>query len=109
MQLTLTPELPLSLDADGVVRVGQTRVTLDTVIAVFKDGATPEEITECFPVITLAQVDDVIAYYEQHQEEVEAYLSQREQEAEQIYANFTKEFPQSDLKEKLLAHQAKKS
>ncbi|MDS3860007.1 DUF433 domain-containing protein [Thermosynechococcaceae cyanobacterium BACA0444] len=110
MQLTITPELlPLSFDADDVVRVGKTRVTLDTVITVFKGGARPEEIIECYPVLTLAQVYAVIAYYLNNETEVEAYLCQRQQEAGQIYANFTKKFPQSDLKEKLLAHQAKKS
>ena len=35
--------IPLQTDADGVVRVGGTRVTLDTVVAAFADGATAEE------------------------------------------------------------------
>jgi uncharacterized protein (DUF1697 family) len=35
---------PLQTNADGVVRVGKTPVTLDTVIAVFKQGTTAEEI-----------------------------------------------------------------
>lgn len=34
--------IPLETDADGVVRVGETRVTLDTVVAAFKEGATAE-------------------------------------------------------------------
>jgi uncharacterized protein (DUF1697 family) len=35
---------PLETNADGVVLVGKTPVTLDTVIAVFKQGTTAEEI-----------------------------------------------------------------
>jgi hypothetical protein len=31
--------VPLKTDLDSVVRVGGTRVTLDTVIAAFKEGA----------------------------------------------------------------------
>jgi len=37
------------MDSHGVLRVGGTRVTLDTVIAVFKEGATPEEIVYRYP------------------------------------------------------------
>ena len=41
MSVEILPELvPLQLNSDGVIKVGQTRVTLDTVIAVFKQGLT---------------------------------------------------------------------
>lgn len=47
--LTPTDVLPLETDADGVVRVGDTRVTLDTIIMAFTDGATAEEIAQQYP------------------------------------------------------------
>ncbi len=34
----------LSRDADDVIRVGGTRVTLDTVVGAYRDGASAEEI-----------------------------------------------------------------
>ena len=37
---------PLVIDADGVVRVGGTRVRLDTIIHAFNEGATAEEILQ---------------------------------------------------------------
>ena len=40
---------PLKITADNVVRIGNTRVTLDTVVAVFKQGATAEEIAYRYP------------------------------------------------------------
>jgi hypothetical protein len=40
---------PLETNADGVVRVGKTPVTLDTIIAVFKQGTTAEEIVYRYP------------------------------------------------------------
>ncbi|MEH1917918.1 DUF433 domain-containing protein [Nostoc sp.] len=40
---------PLKSNKDGVVLVGKTRVTLDTVVAVFKQGATAEEIVYRYP------------------------------------------------------------
>jgi hypothetical protein len=38
--------VPLEMDAEGVMRIDRTRVTLDTVIAAFVDGATAEEIVQ---------------------------------------------------------------
>ncbi len=41
MKLAIAAESgPLEVNADAVVQVGKTRVTLDTVIAVFKQGVT---------------------------------------------------------------------
>ena len=43
MSLSIAVEpLPLSKDADGVVRVGGTRVTLDTLVEAFHEGLTAE-------------------------------------------------------------------
>ncbi len=53
MSLAIIPlvndPLPLKVDSDEVIRVGNTRVTLDTIVAVFNNGATPEEIIFQFP------------------------------------------------------------
>jgi uncharacterized protein (DUF433 family) len=43
-----------SLTVDGVVRVGGTHMTLDTVVAVFEEGATAEEIVKQYPSLRLA-------------------------------------------------------
>ncbi len=44
MTLSITAEpIPLEMNADGVVRVGETQEILNTVVAVFNQGATPEE------------------------------------------------------------------
>ncbi|NWF62128.1 MAG: DUF433 domain-containing protein [Fischerella sp.] len=85
MTLTITTEpLPLQLNPDGVVRVGGTRVTLDTVVAAFNQGATAEEIVFQYPSLQLADVYAVIAYYLRHQQEVEEYLQQRQKRANEI-------------------------
>jgi N-acetylglucosamine-6-phosphate deacetylase len=47
MVLAPTTEIiPLTADAYEVLRIGHTRVTLDTVLAAFADGATAEEIVQ---------------------------------------------------------------
>jgi uncharacterized protein (DUF433 family) len=85
MSLAISAEpVPLAVNLDGVVRVGGTRVTLDTVITVFKQGATAEEIVYRYPSLRLGDVYASIAFYLNHQEDVEAYLKQRQQQAEEI-------------------------
>ncbi|MGB3402663.1 MAG: DUF433 domain-containing protein [Microcoleaceae cyanobacterium] len=69
--------MPLQTTADGVVRVGKTRVTLDTVVAVFKQGATAEEIVYRYPSLKLADVYATIAFYLNHESDVEAYLPKK--------------------------------
>lgn len=53
--LTRTPE--------GSIRVVGTRITIESIILGFQDGATPEEICQDFPALALAQVYDVLAFY----------------------------------------------
>jgi hypothetical protein len=45
---------PIAKDDDGVLRVAGTRVTLDSIVAAFDLGATPEEIVQRYPSIQLA-------------------------------------------------------
>lgn len=85
MSLTFATEaVPLETDVHGVVRVSNTRVTLDTVAAAFNEGATAEEIVQQYPSLSLADVYQVISYYLRRTAEVEAYLRQRRAEAEAV-------------------------
>ena len=77
--------IPLHSDAQGVMRVGASRVTLDTVIHAFEQGHTPEEITSRYPALKLADVYSVIAYYLNHRNEVGEYLAQQESATETLW------------------------
>src|SRR5829696_2418644 len=72
---------PLETDRDGVVRVGQTRVTLDTVVAAYAEGATAEEIVQQYPTLMHGDTYAVIAYYLRRQIEVDDYLRERAMQA----------------------------
>ena len=91
-----TDPIPLYCDTYGVLRVGGTQVTLDTVITAFHAGASAEEISDDYP-LNLADVYAVIAYYLRHRSEVEEYLARREQAAEQTQQQI--ECGQADLSE----------
>ena len=75
---------PLRSDSDGGFRVGSSRVLLDLVIHAFQNGATPEIIVQQFSSLDLSDVYAVIAYYLRHRTEVDTYLAQRDQQAEEV-------------------------
>jgi uncharacterized protein (DUF433 family) len=65
---------------DGVLCVGETRVTLDTIVYALREGETPEEIANQYPSLSLSDVRQAIDYYLRHREEVDKYLEEREKE-----------------------------
>ncbi len=73
--------MPLSRDADGVIRVGGTRVTLESVIHEYQRGSNPDQIATEFPVLDLASIYHVVGYYLAHRAEVDAYLAQQASES----------------------------
>ena len=107
MTTTLTTfEVPLRLDAQGTIRVGRSRVTLDTVIAAYHQGASPETIARQFPAVTLAEVYGAIAYYLQHQAEMDAYLQARLAAAAPLREELEGRFNAVGLREQLAARRA---
>lgn len=108
MSLIVTPELvPLRTDADSVLRVGMTRVTLDTVVYAFCDGATAEEIVQQYPSLDLGEVYSVIGYYLKRRTEIDAYLRQREQEAAKVRQDNEIRFDPVGVRARLLARRAR--
>ena len=109
--MTLTVDvqtIPLAADRDGVMRVGNTRITLDTVIHTFEQGHTAEEIVSHYPVLRLADVYAVIAYYLNNQAIVEDYLRQQREEAQKTWEQIKAKSDYQTFRERLLArHQAK--
>ncbi len=104
--LTTVETIPLDTDTDGVIRVSNTRVTLDTIIQAFDDGATAEEIAQQYPSIPLADIYSVIGYYLRHGDEVEEYLLQRREQAEQVRQLNETRFDPLGVRARLLARQA---
>ncbi|RME77775.1 MAG: DUF433 domain-containing protein [Chloroflexi bacterium] len=98
--------LPLTVDQDGVVRVGKTRVTLDTIIYAFLDGATAEEIAQQYPSLSLSDIYSVLGYYLRAQDKISLYMQQRNKLAEQIKQQNEARFNPEGVRARLLARQA---
>lgn len=79
-----TMTIPLRTDEHGAIRVGNTRVLLELVIHAYYMGETPEGIVDSYPSLTTADVYAVIGYYLANREEIDAYVRQRDQQADQF-------------------------
>jgi len=92
-------DVPLRLDEQGDIRVGDSRVLLDTIIGHFKDGMSPEAIVRGYDTIQPADVYETIAYYLRHKDDVEAYLLRRDKEAAALWQQIESSQPsKADLK-----------
>ena len=98
-----TTTVPLSQDQAGVLRVTGTRVSLDSVVHAFTEGATPEEIVQQYPTLDLKDVYAVVSYYLQNQDEVESYLAQRRAERRELKNEIEARFDPHGIRERLLA------
>ena len=95
-------EAPLSVDADQVIRVGRTRVTLDTVVAAFLDGATAEEISQDYSSPELADVYLVLGFYLRHKTIVDDYIEQRNRFGDAMEKEIRCSQRKGSLRERLL-------
>ena len=66
-------------DEHGVLRVGNTRVMLDSVVAAFHQGHSVETIQQQYPALTLEETYGVIAFYLANQDEVDRYLQRQDE------------------------------
>lgn len=60
---------------DEVYLVGDTRVSLDSLVYLFREGVSAESMVESYPALTLEQVHGALAFYLANQNEVDAYLT----------------------------------
>ena len=99
---------PLRWDEAGGIRIGSSRVTLDSLLATYHNGSTPEEIAIQFSVLSLEDIYSTIAYYLNHRQEIDNYLEQRNQKAEQLRQQLTQKHSLADLRQRLLTRQSQK-
>jgi uncharacterized protein (DUF433 family) len=103
MTYTAAEPLPLSTDPDGVIRVGGTRVTLDTIATAFQEGMSAEGIVEQYPSLRLDDVYFVIGYILRHSDEVDAYLRARRESAADVRRENEARFNPIGVRDRLLA------
>ena len=77
------PPSPYIEERNGGLYVQGTRISLDSVVIHFQDGASPESIVESFQTLKLSQVYGAIAYYLENEKLIKDYLEQQEREIQE--------------------------
>ena len=103
MNVVSTFEVKLTKTEAGVIRISDTRVSLDSVIIAFNQGSAPEQILYDYDSLSLPEIYAAISYYLQHREEVDSYLSARAEQNRELRKSNEARFGQKGLREKLLA------
>ena len=67
---------------EGAYRVGKTRVSLDSLVYLFREGMSAESMVESYPALTLEQVHGALAFYLANQKEIDEYLVEGQRAAE---------------------------
>ena len=108
--LEQTQTLPFRLAEDGTIRIGDSRVSLDSVVHHYKLGAAAEQIAQKFPALDLADVYATISYYLNNEEAIEEYLRQQEARGnelqEKIEADPQYQRASAELRGRLLARKS---
>jgi hypothetical protein len=60
------------------MRIGKSRVMLDSIVAGFEQGHSPETLQQQYPTLSLEEVYGAITYYLAHTDEVRAYLKRQD-------------------------------
>lgn len=94
--------VPLAADKHGTVRVAGTRVTLESVVALFEGGARAEGIVQSLPGLQLDDIYAVITYYLRHREEVRAYLESQDRAADEIQQRLAADPRHGEVRKRLL-------
>ena len=102
---SINTTIPLLSEPNGVIRIGNTRVTLETLIYQFKNGSTAEEIVFQYPVLDLGDVYAVIGFYLKNQAIVEDYLLQVKRDTLQVKPILKDKFPSEGLRQRLVQKQ----
>ncbi len=72
---TLTHDKPYVEERDGVMYVRGSRVPLELLVWLWRDGQSAEVIRDAYPTFRLAQVYGAVAYYLDHQSVIDEKLA----------------------------------
>lgn len=76
--------VPLVQLENGAVRVRNSRVTLETIVIRSQMGDTIERIHSGFPTVSVSQIKEILAWYQDNKAEADEYLEQVEAEGQRL-------------------------
>lgn len=100
---TLTHPVPLQKDDEGVWRIAGTRLNLDLLVAKYWQGWTPEQIVDAHPVLDVANVYAILAWYLANRSGVDQYLASRREAAARLKTDIEQAQGRAPVVERLAA------
>ncbi len=85
-----------------MIRIARTRVTLESVISLFEQGASAEEIALRYDVLNLHEVYATLSYFLGHRQETQAYLDRARQRSLVARRNTERRLPVAQIRERLI-------
>jgi uncharacterized protein (DUF433 family) len=87
MTTTLAPvKSQICLDSRGVAYIAGTKTKVISVVQnIQSTGETPEQVAEYMKHLTLGQIHAALSYYYDHREELDAYIKERSDWAEELH------------------------
>ncbi len=80
----IPPKQYVREDDGGALRVGETDISLDSVVHAFDQGHSPECIMQQYPALSLEDVYGAITFYLANREQVRQYLARQDQLWEEL-------------------------
>lgn len=77
----------IELDERGTARVAGTRSRVINIVLDARNGLTAEEIHRQYPHLSMAQIHAALAYYYDHQRELDSAIEEELRQVEQLRAN----------------------
>jgi len=76
----------IELDERGVARIAGSRSRVVNVVLDTRNGLTPQEIHRQYPHLSLSQIHAALAYYYDHEPEIDAEIERELREVETLRA-----------------------
>ncbi|HZS44843.1 MAG TPA: DUF433 domain-containing protein [Blastocatellia bacterium] len=101
-----TQTIPLTEWEDGTIRIEGSRVTLDSIVRLFKSGETADQIQYSYPSLTLREIYGAIYYYLENSGLMEDYLLKQQKVAEESREFIDSHFNSAPLRERIKTRRA---
>src|SRR5258708_33783375 len=71
---------------EDAYRVAGSRVSLDSLVYLYREGLSPESMVDSYSTLTLEQVHGALAFYLANREEIDKYMEEGERLEEELVA-----------------------
>jgi uncharacterized protein (DUF433 family) len=99
----IPPHAVLREDGDGVLRIAQTRITLDSLVGPYGDDAPADTMAHGFAALTMDEVRAALEHYLAHRSELDEYLRRQANQRRAARAEAERRCPPASIRARLIA------